>query len=237
MESTLWHSLIPRVTPYIVRIDTPNGGRGTGFVGACDNLLTLIFTAAHVIEDAARRNETVTIFHHDSGKSTDVHIDGGRVVVHIETQADMAVLVVGNTMLSPLGLPKAQPALMEENYRMKIGAEVGWLGFPSIAPPENLCFFHGYVSSWLVKERVYLTDGVGIHGVSGGPAFFVPTTEQLPRIAGVVTNYIPNMVTSSGEEKALPGAVVIREIRPLQKFKKIFEALNLDTNIPKTIFD
>ena len=235
MESTLWHSLIPRVTPYIVRIDTPNGGRGTGFVGACDNLLTLIFTAAHVIEDAARRNETVTIFHPDSGKSADVRIEGPGVVAHTAAQADMAVLTVGNTLLHPLGLPKVPPSLIEKNYRMTIGTEVGWLGFPSVAPPENLCFFHGYVSSWLAKERIYLTDGVGIHGVSGGPAFFVPTTEQLPRIAGVVTDYIPNI--GSGEDKPLPGAVVIREIWPLRQFKEVFEALNLDTNIPKTIFD
>lgn len=79
------------------------------------------------------------------------------------------------------GLPfPADPfPLAPKDRFLKVGTEIGWLGFPAI-PSANLCFFAGNVSAWIQDQGAYLVDGVAINGVSGGPAFHVVTVDQKP---------------------------------------------------------
>ena len=84
---------------------------------------------------------------------------------------------------------------------VKPGVEVGWVGYPYLAP--GLCFFSGHISAH--QEGRYFIDGVAIEGVSGGPAFFYRSAEpEGIRILGSVTAYNPNRL--KGE--ALPGLMV-----------------------------
>ena len=43
-----------------------------------------------------------------------------------------------------------------------IGSEIGWLGFPSVAP-HDLCFFSGNISARQEYRKAYLVDGVAIN--------------------------------------------------------------------------
>jgi hypothetical protein len=62
-----------------------------------------------------------------------------------------------------LGLPKQLIPLLPTSITLDIGAEIGWLGYPSIAA-STLCFFSGNVSAR--RDHSYLIDGVAINGVS-----------------------------------------------------------------------
>ncbi len=87
------------------------------------------------------------------------------------------------------------------------GVEVGWFGFPGIKD-DKLCFFHGYVSTYLEAEKIYLVDGVSINGVSGGPLLVIENNR--PTIAGVVSAYLPNLATG----QPLPGMSMFTSISP-----------------------
>ncbi len=83
---------------------------------------------------------------------------------------------------------------MPQGRYMKVGSEIGWLGFPAIAA-KDLCFFSGQVSATQVDRNRYLVDGVVIHGVSGGPAFSVYGIDEPsagPTVIGLATAYMPN---------------------------------------------
>jgi len=88
-----------------------------------------------------------------------------------------------------------------EQNNLSVGMELGWLGYPRIAPGE-LCFFSGRVSS--LGSEQFLVDGTAIHGVSGGPAFCI--TSNGLRIVGSVTAYRYNMVDDVGP---LPGLSIV----------------------------
>lgn len=108
---------------------------------------------------------------------------------------------------------------------LKVGNEVGWLGFPAI-PRADLCFFGGRVSAYLEDEAAYLVDGVAINGVSGGPAFCFP---EAPTIMGILSAYVPNRATG----QTLPGLSVVRDVSHLhellQDFKSVEDAKREET--------
>ena len=99
--------------------------------------------------------------------------------------------------------------------------EVGWCGFPSIAP-DDLCFFEGHISSYLAKEGSYLVDGVAINGVSGGPAFFPVDKQNEPIVCGVLSGYIPNIT----EGKSLPGVCYIRSVEAFRSLIKEYKSID-----------
>ncbi len=78
--------------------------------------------------------------------------------------------------VSEIPLPKEPIQMQPDGKYLKIGNEIGWLGFPAVSPFE-MCFFTGRISTWLAQTRTYLVDGVAINGVSGGPALFMMNKE------------------------------------------------------------
>jgi hypothetical protein len=124
-------------------------------------------------------------------------------VIYIDYSKDTAAIVfnAGN-----LNLPAIKPHdLIEEGNVIKVGVEVGWMGFPAI-PPYKLCFFSGRISCLLESELAYLVDGVAINGVSGGPVIWLLYDNV--RYIGVVSAYIPNRATG----EVLPGLAVVRHV-------------------------
>jgi hypothetical protein len=103
-----------------------------------------------------------------------------------------------------LKLPDDVLTLLPSSASLPIGSEVGWLGFPALAP-STLCFFQGSVSAR--QEHAYLIDGVAINGVSGGPVF-VWTDGVGVQIIGTVSAYFPNRATGD----ALPGLSIARDV-------------------------
>jgi hypothetical protein len=105
---------------------------------------------------------------------------------------------------------------------VRVGVEIGWLGFPAI-PEASLCFFTGIVSALVESQNAYLVDGVAINGVSGGPAFHLFDSETDPvYVMGVVSAYVPNRATG----EVLPGLSVVRHVQQFHELAPTFASID-----------
>ncbi len=130
---------------------------------------------------------------------------------------DTAAIVFGET---DLPLPTDPIEMIPDGNRLKVGNEIGWLGFPAVSP-FDMCFFSGRVSAWQEQNRTYLVDGVAINGVSGGPTLSLFPDNKLVLI-GVVSAYIPNRVTG----ETLPGLSRVQDVNQFQELVKEFQSLD-----------
>jgi hypothetical protein len=103
---------------------------------------------------------------------------------------------------------------------LRVGNDIGWLGFPAIAT-TRVCFFGGRISAFDTDARAYFVDGVAINGVSGGPAFSF-WGEPLPVIVGVVTAYMPNRATGD----VLPGLSLVRDVTQFHELAPTFASIS-----------
>ena len=189
-----WHEAIKEIKPFIFKISTPDG-YGTGFQvfypTNADYHLCGIATAYHVIDHAHEWEEAIKITHYGSGKT--ITLKPKDRVIFTYTSDDLAFILFDKDLLP---LEKKEPVLIDPRRVVKQGAELGWCGFPHIAPLGELCFFAGHISSDISgssKENYYLVDGVAINGVSGGPAFYFPKDDSSEvKICGVISAYTPN---------------------------------------------
>jgi hypothetical protein len=105
---------------------------------------------------------------------------------------------------------------------LKVGNEIGWLGFAE-GIAASLCFFSGKVSAWFNAQSAYLVDGVTINGVSGGPGFHLVDVEDNPvRVMGVVSAYIANRATG----EVLPGLSVVRDVAQFHELAPAFASID-----------
>lgn len=186
-----WADAARAVKPHVVKIETPQG-HGTGFLAFYndDRRLCAIATADHVISYADEWHLPIRI----KNENSNVFLDAGNRAVFRNPASDTAVLLF---LKGSLQVPDTPKALLPLDELCEIGTDVGWLGFPSIAPDVN-CFFSGKISA--SGNSNYLIDGVAINGVSGGPVFHGSEVTGI-RIIGCVSAYHPNF--SSGS--VLPG--------------------------------
>ena len=175
---------VEAVRPHVVRIITPSGS-GTGhlfyrgtFVG--------VATAAHVIEKAHYFEEPIDLFSTVNGTSTRTMASAR--AVSVSRQQDVAYIACAEGSLE---LPTAALPLTVEGGELQIGTPIGWLGYPGGAGLANtLCYFGGSVSAFVPSEAAYLVDGVVIHGVSGGPAFWVDPDDGNQTLVGVASGVV-----------------------------------------------
>jgi hypothetical protein len=199
-----WLTCVQAVRPYIVSIETPELS-GTGFLFTYNKTKTVagFATAAHVVARADAWKQPIKLIH--SVTKTELFItDADRVIFLDHSRDSASIILFGNL---DIGLPPDTLLLIGADNILRIGVEVGWLGFPSIAGP-NLCFFTGRISACLEDCDSYLIDGVAINGVSGGPVFYVPQGSSSPKIIGTVTAYMPNRI--SGD--TLPGLLRVQDV-------------------------
>jgi hypothetical protein len=210
-----WQDGIAQVRPYVVRIITPYGS-GTGFVVSHSEKGDLfgIATAAHVVSQAHEWELPIRLEHEASGQTLQLRADKRAVL--IDGSHDSAAIVCEP---SNLKLPSKPPALIEENKIIKVGVEIGWLGYPALSP-RDLCFFHGRVSAHFEKQTGYLVDGVAINGVSGGPALSLGFSSV--SYIGVVSAYIPNRATG----EPLPGLALVRDVTQFHDLIKRFKTID-----------
>lgn len=203
---TTWSKAIKLIEPHVFKISTPRDF-GTGFLCAYteDKNLCGIATAAHVIDDSYFWKEPIRVEHYKSRLTTFLR-EPDRAV-WLDLDLDTAVILFRR---GKLDLPETTLPFISEEKHLKVGEEIGWVGFPAMSS-SNLCFFTGRNSCWLGKSRTYLVDGVAINGVSGGPAF-----SRKIKIIGSVSAYLPNRVG------ATPGLAMISDVdQYLSVIKKI----------------
>lgn len=196
-----WNQIVDVVKPYIVKIETPMG-HGTGFLFFYNEERSVlgIATALHVVSYAHEWRQPIRLEHHPSSKTLFVNSDQRAIFVGRPT--DSAVILVRPGIL---GLPDKALELLPSSTSLEIGSQVGWLGFPALAP-STLCFFQGSISA-KHEPHSYLIDGVAINGVSGGPVF-IGDFENGVQIVGIVSAYFPNMATGD----TLPGLLIARDV-------------------------
>jgi len=196
-----WSDAVNSSLPCIVKIDTPTG-HGTGFLCFSNSQkpMLAIATAGHVIQHADKWMEPIRIYNHDSSKSlllkaSERHITMGNL-------SDSALILFSKTQdlfeqISPL-------PLLDQEYVLRVGTQVGWIGFPTLEP-NTPCFFSGMISAR--KNNAYLIDGVAINGVSGGPVLYVDEEEET-RVVGTVSAYRMNKATGD----TLPGLLIAQDL-------------------------
>lgn len=197
-----WNAIVDKVSPYVVKIETPKG-HGTGFL--ClhnqDRSLLGIATAHHVVDYADEWQQPIRLQHYAS--SSVVFLKEGDRTILADSDSDSAVILVPSRGLQ---LPEQTIPLLPISNPLAIGTEVGWLGFPAIAP-YTLCFFSGNISARQEWRHTYLIDGVAINGVSGGPVLHSTETDGI-QIVGTVSAYISNRATG----ETLPGLALARDV-------------------------
>ena len=202
-----WNQIVSKVSPYIVKIETPTGS-GTGFL--CfyneDKTLCGVATALHVVNHADEWQQPIKIIHHQSGKIG--FLKESDRIIFPNRKADSAVVLFqkGN-----LPFPEEPIPLLPIENPISIGVEVGWLGFPAMEP-FTLCFFSGSISARKEDSKAYLIDGVAINGVSGGPVLYSTGTEGV-QIVGTISAYWANRLRG----EALPGISIAQDVSPFHK--------------------
>lgn len=215
MSEQEWQEVVDYSASYIVKISTPSG-TGTGFLFSHtdDPNLCAIATAGHVVRHAHYWEEPIRIYHPVSGHECLTRRDGRAIL--LDERVDTAALIFNP---GEINFPDDLPILAPEGQSLRVGIEIGWMGFPVVAS-DHLCFFSGRISAFSRDESTYLVDGVSINGVSGGPAIH-RSNDGKTHFIGVVSAYIPNLATG----EALPGLSIVRDVVQLQEVVKQFGSI------------
>ncbi|MDE0183987.1 MAG: serine protease [Candidatus Poribacteria bacterium] len=229
-----WDRIVNKIKPHIVKIET-QAGDGTGFLLLYNENRTFcgVATALHVVSHADDWQQPIRLRDHSSSQT--VLLESNARAILTDWKTDSAVILFNK---GEFPLPAEPNTLLPSASIIPVGVEVGWLGFPAVAP-YDLCFFSGKVSARQESSNAYLIDGVAINGVSGGPVIH-GSTEDGVRIVGAVSAYHANR--ASGD--ALPGLLIaqdvthfhgvtgtIRSIDEANRKKAEFESGELQTNI------
>lgn len=213
-----WHVAYDRIKPYLFRVDTESGF-GTGFLFAFnkDHSIAAVATASHVVEHDHAWSKPIKLGHYDTRDVVSFTADSR--VIWVDSVKDAATILIRSDKFN---LPPAVLPIIDTTKYIRVGVEVGWVGFPTICAHE-LCFFSGNISTFLPEECCYLIDGVAINGVSGGPVFS-ELDDSTPEIVGVVSAYMPNR----REQEISPGLLraqdVTSYVEHIQRIKTFDEA-------------
>jgi hypothetical protein len=204
-----WYQLIDILAPHIVKIETQQGS-GTGFFCGHNEraTLTAIATARHVIEEADKWQQPIRI--HNLRAKTTILLDEGDRVILPDSKKDSAIIAIFNpAKVTTLQLPQQPIPFITAGSHLRIGVEVGWLGYPGLAI-DTLCFFCGNVSAWDEDASSYFIDGVAINGVSGGPVLH--RTLDSVQLIGSITAYMLNRQIGG------PGLSIAQDVSHFQDF-------------------
>ena len=197
-----WDQIVNKIRPHIVKIETQTG-YGTGFLFLYNENKTFcgVATALHVVSHADEWQQPIRLRGHSSGQT--VFLEANDRVILTDWNTDSAVILFHK---GEFPLPPEPITLLPSASIIPVGVEVGWLGFPVVAP-FDLCFFSGNISARQETRKAYLIDGVAINGVSGGPVTHGNEADGI-QIVGTVSAYRANRVTG----EALPGLLVAQDV-------------------------
>ena len=222
-----WDQIVDKITPHIVKIETQSG-HGTGFLSLYNEDQTFcgVATALHVVSYADKWQQPIRILHYSSGET--VFLEENDRVIYTDWETDSAVILFKKNDI-PF-LPEDPINLLPSDSTISIGFEVGWLGFPSVAP-YDLCFFSGNISAKQEYRKAYLIDGVAINGVSGGPVIHATEADGI-QIVGTVSAYHANRVTG----ETLPGLLIAQDVSHFHEVASRIQSID-EANKKKAEFE
>ncbi len=198
-----WSDAVNSTLPSIVKIETPSG-HGTGFL--CyfnpDKPMVAIATAGHVILHADKWMEPIRIYTHDGSKS--MLLKAKERHITLGNRSDSALILFSKPQ--DLFVNTLPLDLLDQEYVLRVGTQVGWIGFTTLEP-DTPCFFSGMISARQDHKNAYLIDGVAINGVSGGPVLHVDEDEDV-KVVGTVSAYRTHK--TSGD--TLPGLLIAQDL-------------------------
>lgn len=220
-----WDQVVKKVSAHAVKIETQSG-HGTGFLFMYNDTNTWcgIATAEHVVSYADDWQQPIKIYP-QSGEP--LLLPPQNRTIYRDWQTDSAVILF---FKGDFQVPQIPLALLPMGKLIDIGAEVGWLGFPSVAP-QSLCFFSGNISAHQKYRNAYLIDGVAINGVSGGPVLYLDNTDGV-QIVGTVSAYSANRATG----EALPGLAIAQDVSHFHNVANHVQSID-DANRKKQEFE
>ena len=197
-----WNQIVNKTRPHIVKIETQSG-YGTGFLILYteSKVFCGIATSLHIVSHADEWQQPIRLRHHSSGQM--VFLEANNRVIFTDWETDSAVIFFPR---SEFPLPAEPINLLPSASIIPVGFEVGWLGFPAVAP-YDVCFFSGNISARQEFRKAYLIDGVAINGVSGGPVIHGNTVDGI-QFVGTVSAYHANRATG----EALPGLLIAQDV-------------------------
>ena len=212
-----WQRHVDEIAQQVVRVETQSGW-GTGFVHYARRGGTrCIATALHVVADVREKKQSFRVWHGTRAFDFGRDAKDALFIEWDNTDIDSAVLAVID---HDLPMPRVSLASPQERQQVRIGMEVGWLGFPALdGVTGQLCFFSGRISFVDEPADYFLIDGTAVHGCSGGPVFCVMADGV--RIIGALSGYIPNANLAEGGY--LPGLAAAVNV---SNYKVIEEALD-----------
>lgn len=152
----------------------------------------------------------------------------GNSPIRIHTESDIGLLF----------MPKLEGGrnfplrVMSPSYGIQPGGRVGWAGFPGLVKPKTVtahpCYFEGVISTVIHKQNklLYLVDGHGGPGVSGGPLWHWNEQESNYEIIGLCAQYLKGGLDAEG--LTLPGLVVFESINPILGYLSTSNDLNIN---------
>jgi len=190
-RSVVKTGVIERVRKSMYYVETPNGG-GTAFVmsSATDNRAYGLATAAHVVRGA----EAIRV----RLEGTDEFLPAEVVTVRpdLKSEPDVAILRLQCSEPTPEDRRRPYPSGKDKSELVMLppGAEVVYGGYP-VQPgfdgSHPAMFAHGMVSGYHrigredgLRYPIYIIDGMGNPGLSGGPVFCPATGAVLGIILG-----------------------------------------------------
>ena len=197
-----WDQIVNRITHHIVKIETQTG-YGTSFLLLYNENKTFcgVATALHVVDHADNWQQPIRILPQASSQT--IFLEENDRIIFKDWETDSAVILFAQI---DFPFPEDPISLFSSDSIINIGVEVGWLGFPAVAP-HNLCFFCGNISAKQEHRKAYLIDGVAINGVSGGPVLYATEADGI-QIVGIVSAYQANRATG----ETLPGLCIAQDV-------------------------
>lgn len=214
-----WQHHVEEVAQQVVRIETQSGW-GTGFVHYARQAgARCIATARHVIADVWKKNQSFRVWH--GTRAFDFYKDT-KDALFVQLPGAAIDLTVVAVIEHGLPMPLVPLANLQEYQEIRVGMDVGWLGFPALGGVSGqLCFFSGRISLVDRHANYFLIDGTAVHGCSGGPVFCV--TNDGARIIGALSSYIPNANMSEGGY--LPGLSAAVNVSDYKGIEEAFDKL------------
>lgn len=213
-------SLIEIISPSVVRVKTQNG-YGTGFIFWENQEICCIATASHVIEPAIQPGwEQPILITQSDGESIHIYPHDRWIVPRLDNGDSAAIVVRKESLIVPNKLIQLQ-----EEATTPIGSKVGWLGYPSLINASIIqpSFFSGVISNIFPHPlNQYVIDGVSIHGVSGGPVFYLSDNCRDCFIIGSISSYHVNRVPVGNNLESWPGLLISHNV---SVFKPVIEHL------------